>query len=130
MQKITFLVIILALAFGLLTSTNYLSTLAIAQTPKGTVVNSKYLSITEHRFREGSYFDQITGTIVNNSTAEISGLYVYAALYDVNNQLITMKSGDSDVYTLPPNDFAPFSVGGLNKEMGIDHYILYPAGTP
>ena len=33
MQKITFLVIILALAFGLLTSTNYLSTLAIAQTP-------------------------------------------------------------------------------------------------
>lgn len=51
MQKILFLAIIVALAFGLLTSTNHLFKLAIAQIPEGTVVNSKYLSITDQRFR-------------------------------------------------------------------------------
>jgi hypothetical protein len=34
----------------------------------GNVTNSKYLTITEHRFRPGEFTNQITGVIVNNST--------------------------------------------------------------
>jgi hypothetical protein len=34
----------------------------------GNVVNSKYLSITDQRYRSGQFSDTITGTIMNNST--------------------------------------------------------------
>jgi hypothetical protein len=44
----------------------------------GNVVNSKYLGITDHRYRSGQFSDTITGTIVNNSTQDIS----FAQFYD------------------------------------------------
>jgi len=102
-----------------------------AQTHEGTTVNSKYLSIAEHRFRDGDFSDQITGVIVNNSTQEVSGTSVYVGVYDTDNQLITMQSGSVDVYKLPPGDNSAFSISffGLD-EQGFDHYILYPGGTP
>ena len=34
----------------------------------GNVINSKYLSITDHRYRNGDFSSTITGTITNNST--------------------------------------------------------------
>ncbi len=110
-------------------SLNYSS--VFAQTYEGTTINSKYLTIPEHRFRDGDFSDQITGVIVNNSTEEISGTSVYVGLYDGNNQLITMQSGSADVYKLPPGDNSAFSISlfGLSTE-GLDHYILYPGGTP
>ena len=49
-------------------------------TPTGSVENSKYLSITDHRYRNGDFSDQITGTVVNNSTAEVSMVTVIAAI--------------------------------------------------
>ena len=78
-------------------SLNYSS--VFAQTYEGTTINSKYLTIAEHRFRNGDFSDQITGVIVNNSTEEVSGTSVYVGLYDGNNQLITMQSGSVDVQT-------------------------------
>jgi hypothetical protein len=110
-------------------SLNYSS--VFAQTYEGTTINSKYLTIAEHRFRDGDFSDQITGVIVNNSTEEVSGTSVYVGLYDGNNQLITMQSGSVDVYKLPPGDNSAFSISlfGLSAE-GLDHYILYPGGTP
>jgi hypothetical protein len=100
--------------------------------PKGSVVNSKYLTITEHRYRPGDFSDIITGMIVNNSTQEVSGISVNAALYDKDNNLITMTSGGfADVSTLPPGDNSAFSVSLFGLEAGnIDHYMLFPSGTP
>ena len=96
----------------------------------GNVVNSKYLSITEHRYRNGEFSDQITGTVVNNSTQEISGVSVDAALYDKDNRLITMEgAGLADVSTLPPGDNSAFSITILDVD-DVDHYTLFPSGTP
>ena len=64
------------------------------------MVNSKYLTISENRFRFGEFSDQITGTIVNNSTQAVSSPSVYVALYDENDQLITVESGYADVSPL------------------------------
>jgi hypothetical protein len=98
--------------------------------PTGNIVNSKYLSITEHRYRSGDFSDQITGVVVNNSTQEISGVSVDAALYDKDNKLITMAgAGFADVSTLPPDDNSAFSINILGVQ-DIDHYTLFPSGTP
>jgi hypothetical protein len=88
------------------------------------------LSITEHRYRSGDFSDQITGVVVNNSTQEISGVSVDAALYDKDNKLITMAgAGFADVSTLPPGDNSAFSINILGVQ-DIDHYTLFPSGTP
>jgi hypothetical protein len=94
----------------------------------GNVVNSKYLTITDHRYRQGEFTDTITGTIVNNSTQEISIPTVYVALYDSNNTLITMQTGLVSVSSLKAGDDSPFTIDIGIK--GADHYTLFPAGTP
>jgi hypothetical protein len=99
--------------------------------PTGSVVNSKYLSITEHRYRLGDFSDQITGVVTNNSTAEVSGVSVDAALYDETNNLITMEgAGTADVSTLPPGDNSAFSITIFDLPEEVDHYTLFPSGTP
>jgi hypothetical protein len=70
--------------------------------PTANVINSKYLTICENRYRSREFSDQITGTVVNNSTQAISVPSVYTALYDENDQLITVESGYADVSPLPP----------------------------
>jgi hypothetical protein len=95
------------------------------------VVNSKYLTISEQRYRPGDFSDQITGTVVNNSTQEVSTPSVYAVLYDENNQLITVESGYSDVSPLPPGDNSAFSINiYIPEEDSVNHYTLYAAGEP
>lgn len=97
----------------------------------GDVVNSKYLTITDHRYRTGDFSDQITCTIANNSTQEVSSPSVYAVLYDENNQLITVESGYADVSPLPPADNSAFSISlFLPEEDNVDHYTLYAGGRP
>ena len=98
--------------------------------PEGNVVNSKYLSITENRYRNGEFSDIITGAIVNNSTQEISYVSVYAALYDRDNKLITMTSGSVDVPSLPAGDNSAFSITVDSAVGVVDHYMLFPGGTP
>jgi hypothetical protein len=123
--------------FSVMVSFTFFPTLVFAQEttdqviPKGDVVNSKYLSIAEHRYRIGDFSDQITGVIVNNSTAEVSGISVDAALYDNANKLITMEgAGFADVSTLPPSDSSAFSITILSLPEEVDHYTLFPSGTP
>jgi hypothetical protein len=97
----------------------------------GNVVNSKYLSITDHRYRSGQFSDTITGTIANNSTQEISPASVYAALYDKDSKLITVESGSVSVSSLRAGDNSPFTINifsGVKDD--IDHYTIFPAGTP
>ena len=68
---------------------------------------------------------------MNNSTQEVSSRSVYAALYDENNQLITVESGYSDVSPLPPADNSAFSINiYVPEEDTFDHYTLYAAGEP
>ena len=108
---------------------------SLAQTtePKSTIVNSKFLTIKDPRFRdEGFGSSSITGTIFNNSTSQISLAQVYAVLYDKDNKLITVESGIVDVSTLKPHDNSAFKVSlfGLSSAGTIDHYTLMPGGTP
>jgi hypothetical protein len=96
----------------------------------GDVINSTYLTITDHRYRYGDFFlDQITGTVVNNSTEEVSGITVTAALYDSSHRLVTTAEGYADFSTLPPGGNSPFSIS-LGVDEDIDHYTLFPGGTP
>jgi hypothetical protein len=80
----------------------------------GNVVNSKYLSITDHKYRIGQYSDTITGTITNISTQEISSVSVYVALYDKDNKLITMESGSVSISPLRTADNSPFTINLLS----------------
>jgi hypothetical protein len=97
----------------------------------GNVVNSTYLIITDHRYRDGDFTDHITGTVVNNSTEEVSGITVTAALYDSSDRLITTAGGGyADVSTLPPGDNSAFSITLSGGEENVDHYTLFPGGTP
>jgi hypothetical protein len=99
----------------------------------GNVVNSKYLSITDHKYRSGRYSDTITGTIRNNSTKEISSLSVYVALYDKDNKLITMESGLVSISPLRAADNSPFTINLLSfSSVGDDihHYTIFPGGRP
>jgi uncharacterized lipoprotein YajG len=100
----------------------------------GNVVNSKYLSITDHKYRSGQFSDTITGTIMNNSTQEISSVNVYVALYDKDNKLITMESGSVSISPLRAGDNSPFTIIPLlsfsNVKDNIHHYIIFPGGTP
>jgi hypothetical protein len=67
---------------------------------------------------------------VNNSTQDISLAQVYAALYDKENKLITMESGSVSVSSLRAGDDSPFTINILNSKYNIDHYTIFPAGTP
>jgi hypothetical protein len=97
----------------------------------GNVVNSKYLSITDQRYRSGQFSDTITGTIMNNSTQDISFTRVYAALYDKDNMLITVESGLVSVLQLRAGDNSPFTINIFSTvKDDIDHYTILPAGTP
>jgi len=99
--------------------------------PLGSVENSMYLSITEHRYRNGEFSDQITGIVVNNSTEEVSPVTVTAALYDNSGKLVTTEGGGfADVSTLPPGDNSAFSITLSGVDANIDHYKLLPGGTP
>lgn len=95
------------------------------------VVNSKYITISDHRFRDGDFSDQVTGTVINNSTQDISLIEIFVGVYDSNDQLITMESGFADVTNLPAGDNSSFSISlfGLSNEE-IDHYIIYAGGLP
>jgi hypothetical protein len=95
----------------------------------GDVVNSKYLVITYHKYVIQKDSDIITGTIVNNSTKDISSVRIYAALYDKDNKLITTEGGVVNVPALTPTLTSPFTISLVNTPKP-DHYTLLPGGTP
>jgi hypothetical protein len=75
--------------------------------------------------------DEITGTIMNNSTQKIWNIAVYAALYDKEDKLITLETGSNvDDSALTPGDSSTFSItlGDIGEEAY--HYTLIPSGTP
>ncbi|MGB8102330.1 MAG: FxLYD domain-containing protein [Nitrososphaeraceae archaeon] len=95
----------------------------------GDVINSKYLAITYHKYVNQKDSDIITGTIVNNSTKDISSVRIYAALYDKDNKLITTEGGVVNVPALTPTLTSPFTISLVNTPKP-DHYTLLPGGTP
>lgn len=98
----------------------------------GDAVNSVYLTITDHRYRGGEFNDLITGTVSNNSTETIGVTNVYAALFNADNQLLSMESGTVTVPTLPAGDNSAFDIAvyGVGENDIVDHYTLFPTGTP
>jgi hypothetical protein len=109
---------------------------SFAQTiePKGTAVNSKYLTIKDLRFgnEDSKSYPTITGTIANNSTTEIRVAQVYAALYDKDNKLISVESGSVNVSDLKAGDNSPFKISliALSSTDNVDHYTVMPGGLP
>src|ERR1041384_4221951 len=96
----------------------------------GTVMNSKYLSITFHKYVNQKDADSITGTIVNNSTKDISSVRIYATLFDKNNNLITTETGTVQVPSLSPTMTTPFTITLVDLSNKPDHYSLFPGGLP
>ena len=99
--------------------------------PTGNVTNSKYLTIKDQKYINQEFIDSITGTIINNSTQQISSATANAILYDKNNTIITLEFGLADVSTLNPGQESAFVINlfGSDKEP-IDHYTLIPSGLP
>ena len=95
----------------------------------GDVVNSKYLVITYHKYVNQKDSDIITGTIVNNSTKDVSSVRIYAALYDKGNKLITTEGGVVNTPALTPTLTSSFTISLVNLPKP-DHYTLLPGGTP
>jgi hypothetical protein len=95
----------------------------------GDVINSKYLAITYHKYVNQKDSDIITGTLVNNSTKDISSVRIYAALYDENDRLITTEAGIVNVPALTPTLTSPFTISLVDMQKP-DHYTLLPGGTP
>jgi hypothetical protein len=95
----------------------------------GDVINSKYLAITYHKYVNQKDSDIITGTIVNNSTKDISSVRIYAALYDKDNKLITTEGGVVNVPALTPTLTSPFTISLVNTPKP-DHYTLLLGGSP
>ena len=95
----------------------------------GDVVNSKYLAITYHKYVNQKDSDIITGTIVNNSTKDVSSVRIYAALYDKDNKLITTEGGVVNTPALTPTLTSSFTISLVNLPKP-DHYTLLPGGTP
>jgi len=95
----------------------------------GDVINSKYLAITYHKYVNQKDSDIITGTIVNNSTKDVSSVRIYAALYDKDNKLITTEGGVVNTPALTPTLTSSFTISLVNLPKP-DHYTLLPGGTP
>jgi len=97
----------------------------------GNVVNSRYVTITDHRYRHGDFSDVITGTVINNSTQEIPVISVIVAVYDKDDKLITTGIGSADASDLPGGGSSAFSIHlfGLEEDL-VNHYILFPGGIP
>jgi hypothetical protein len=97
----------------------------------GDAVNSKYVTITNHRYQHGNISDVITGTLINNSTQEIPVISVVAALYNNDDKLITTGISSADTSDLPGGDSSAFSINLYNLgNDAVDHYILLPGGIP
>jgi hypothetical protein len=132
MKGLTVFVILLGVAFcmsaaqlnGASASTNNEDNVV-----SGDVINSKYLAITYHKYVNQKDSDIITGTIVNNSTKDISSVRIYAALYDKDDKLITTEGGVVNVPALTPTLTTPFTISLVNIQKP-DHYTLLPGGTP
>ena len=95
----------------------------------GDVVNSKYLAITYHKYVNQKDSDIITGTIVNNSTKDVSSVRIYAALYYKDNKLISTEGGVVNTPALTPTLTSSFTISLVNLPKP-DHYTLLPGGTP
>ena len=87
-------------------------------------------AITYHKYVNQKDSDIITGTIVNNSTKDISSVRIYSAfiLYK-DNKLITTEGGVVNVPALTPTLTSPFTISLVNTPKP-DHYTLLPGGTP
>ena len=115
----------LALSLAILSAIGLVST-AYAQ--DNNVINSKYLTIQDHRLVDQDFSDTITGAATNAAGAEISAS-IYAILYDSKNQVISVEQGLVDLYPLSPNESSAFAIN-LFLQDNVDHYTLIPGGTP
>jgi hypothetical protein len=106
-----------------------------ATTPEATIGKNENLTIDDLRFRAES--NQITGTIINNSTSEQTSIIIYAVLFDKDDYFLGIAQGSPLVDSLPPADNSPFSIDlfsgfGLyaipEEVKGIDHYTIYARG--
>jgi len=117
------------------TASNQNMTATTATTPEATIGKNENLTIDDLRFRAES--NQITGTIINNSTSEQTSITIYAVLFDKDDYFLGIAQGSPLVESLPPADNSPFSIDlfsgfGLyaipEEVKGIDHYTIYARG--
>lgn len=102
--------------------------------PAGAAMVSKYLTIKDLKFRPpADQFSQptVTGTVVNNSTQEVSGVQINVIVLDQHNKVLTAANGNADVSDLKAGDDSAFKVD--LSELGtldvVHHYLVYPTQT-
>ena len=104
------------------------TTSTITTKPTGNVVNTKYLTITEHSYIEGPLFTIINGTVVNNSTTPINSVRIQVEFYDEDGKLITTNSETADFVILRPGDNSPFAVLTQLRNETVDRYRALSGG--
>jgi hypothetical protein len=95
--------------------------------PKATIWDTKTLTIKNPKFIDEDISYSITGTVMNKSQREAALVFVYAILYDANNNIINVAVAPADVSSLKPGaDSAfkvPFSPAQHAREFP-NHYTL------
>ncbi|MBA3749337.1 MAG: hypothetical protein H0X03_00280 [Nitrosopumilus sp.] len=98
---------------------------------KTKIFHSQYLTVSKTSLRQGDFSDSITGTIVNNSPVTLNYVGVSAALFDENNNLLSITQGSVDFPLLRTNEDTSFKIDiSSNLKDLIDNYMLFVVGTP
>ena len=98
-------------------------------------IHSKDLTINKASIRESgdSYYTSksIAGSLMNNSNETIEDISIYAALFDENNNLYAINSGNVDFNTLKPNEDSSFKIDVYSGDPAdLDHFMLFVSGAP
>ncbi len=89
------------------------------------------MTVSKTSLRQGDFSDSITGTIVNNSPVTLNYVGVSAALFDENNNLLSITQGSVDFPLLRTNEDTSFKIDiSSNLKDLIDNYMLFVVGTP
>ena len=102
--------------------------------PVGAAMAGKYLNIKDLKFRPpADQFSQptVTGTVVNNSTQEVSSVQINVIVLDQHNKVLSAANGNADVSDLKAGDDSAFKVelSGLGTSDVVHHYLVYPTQT-
>ena len=81
------------------------------------------IEILSHRSYSQMGMLMIVGEIRNNTAVTVSYVFIYATLYDKDNNVIGTGTGVAAMESVPPGGKSPFQV--MSTEWtGLDHYAL------
>ena len=104
---------------------------AAVQSPSATIVNSKYLALSNVTFNEADNQVTIAGTISNLSPDQsFINVVVVVQLYDEANMLITTATGRAGLANLQPGQQSAFTMTtNIPSEDEVSRYTVLPGGS-